>query len=157
MREEASSFWLMKEAGGAPFMSIPLPWLGGKEFLQLARPPVIVFRVRLRIALRGYIRPDFRVFSIQAQPTVETWLGIRLDRLRGTFRFTDSAVDTFVRVNNKHVFTFVEAIDRTDLNAVEVFALDAVLNHNISHISILATIPSSIGEGFSYSGRYGAA
>lgn len=138
-------------------MSIPLPWLGRKEFFQLARASIIVFRVRLRLALRRYIGPNFRIFGIQAQPTVETWLGIRLDRLCGTFRFTDPAVDTFVRVNNKHVFTFVKAIDRTHLNAIQVFALDAVLNHNVGHIAILATIRSSIGEGFSYSDRYGAA
>jgi hypothetical protein len=128
-------------------MSIALPWLRRKEFFQFTRPPVIVFGVGLWVPLRRYIGPCFRVFSIQPKPTVETWLCIRFNCLRRTFGLANATVDTFVGVNNKHVFSLIEAIDGTNFNAIQVFALDTILDHNVSHIAILATILSSIGEG----------
>src|SRR5665811_2567394 len=44
-----------------------------------------------------------------------------------------SAIDALFRVNDEHVFAFVEAIDRTHLHAVHVFALDAVVGDDIGH------------------------
>jgi len=58
----------------------------------------------------------------------------RLDRALGN---TQRAVDALVRINHQHVGSFPEAIHRTHINTIGVFALDAGLNHNVSH-SILS-------------------
>jgi hypothetical protein len=36
-------------------------------------------------------------------------------------------------VNDEHVLAFIEAVDWTDLDAVHVFALDAVVGDDVSH------------------------
>jgi hypothetical protein len=40
-------------------------------------------------------------------------------------------------VNDEHVLALVEAIDRADLDAVHVFALDATFDDDISHFRAL--------------------
>jgi hypothetical protein len=36
-------------------------------------------------------------------------------------------------MDDEHVFAFVKAIDRTDLDTVHVFALDAIVDDDIGH------------------------
>ena len=50
-----------------------------------------------------------------------------------TFRNARLAVDAFFRMNEQNRFTFVEAFDRTDNNAVCVFAVEARLSNDMSH------------------------
>jgi hypothetical protein len=38
-------------------------------------------------------------------------------------------------MNDEHVLAFVETVDRTDLDAVHVFAFDAIVGHDIGHRS----------------------
>jgi hypothetical protein len=52
---------------------------------------------------------------------------------RGTFRFTQGAVNAFIRVNHEEIGAFVEAVNGAYINAVRVFALDTVLYNNVSH------------------------
>src|SRR3954471_8075458 len=54
----------------------------------------------------------------------------RLDRALGN---AQRAVDAFVRIDDEHVRPFAEAIDRADVDAVGVLALDAGFGHNVSH------------------------
>src|SRR5690606_12938115 len=60
-------------------------------------------------------------------------LGVGKDRLGRAFRLAHAAVDALVGVDDEHVLALVEAIDRTDLDAVHVLALDAVVRDHIGH------------------------
>ena len=48
----------------------------------------------------------------------------------GNARF---AVDTFFRVDHQNCFTFVEALDRANHDAVGVFAVEAWFGNDVSH------------------------
>ena len=56
-----------------------------------------------------------------------------LDRLDGTFRFAQGAVDALIRINDQKIRALMEAIDGTDLDAVHVFALDAGFGDHERH------------------------
>jgi hypothetical protein len=60
-------------------------------------------------------------------------LGVGLDGVDRAFRLAHPAVDALVRVNDEHILAFIEAIDRANLDAVGVFALDAVLVDDVRH------------------------
>jgi hypothetical protein len=49
------------------------------------------------------------------------------------FRFAKSAIDAFLGVDDEHVGTFMEAINRADFYAVHVLALDAVFGNDKCH------------------------
>ena len=53
--------------------------------------------------------------------------------LSRTFRLAHAAVDALVGMDDEHVLAFVEAVDRTHLHAVHVFALDAVVGDDEGH------------------------
>jgi len=57
------------------------------------------------------------------------------DRRDRTFRNAGFAVDTFLRMDKENGFTFVEAFNRADHNAVRVFAVEARLSNNMSHVT----------------------
>src|SRR5262249_12714153 len=54
-------------------------------------------------------------------------------RIHRAFRLANATVDTLVRVNDEHVFAFVEAVDRTNLYAIGELTLDAVLIDDVGH------------------------
>jgi hypothetical protein len=60
-------------------------------------------------------------------------LRVGLDRLGGALRFANPAIDAFVRMNDEHVLALIEAVDRTDFDAIHVFALDAIFQDHIGH------------------------
>ncbi|GGA35162.1 hypothetical protein GCM10011499_00560 [Pelagibacterium lentulum] len=64
---------------------------------------------------------------------VQAAFGIGLDGFGGAFRLANAAIDAFVRMDDEHVFAFVEAVDRTDLNAVGIFAFDAIISNDVGH------------------------
>ncbi len=55
------------------------------------------------------------------------------DRRYRTFGNAGFAVDTFLRMDKQNGFTFVEAFDRTNNNAVRVFTVEARFSNNMSH------------------------
>lgn len=61
------------------------------------------------------------------------WISIRLDRLGGTFRFADTAVDAFVGVDDEEILTLVKTVDRAHFHTVRVLAANAVVGHDIRH------------------------
>src|SRR2546421_2760576 len=56
------------------------------------------------------------------------------DRFHRAFGNTQRAVDAFVRIDYEHVRTFAEAVDRADVDAVGVLALDAAFGDDVSHL-----------------------
>jgi hypothetical protein len=104
------------------------------EFVRLALP---LLRVSGGIPFDRNIRPSFRVVSVELEPLLSARFGIRLDRLDRTFRLAHAAIDAFVRMDDEHVLTLVEAIDGADLHAIHQFALDATLVDNVGQLIVL--------------------
>src|SRR5262249_40152584 len=65
------------------------------------------------------------------------------DRFNWANRFTSAAVDALVRVDIEFIFFFelrlvfsgMNAIDRTDVDAGGIFSVDAGLGNNVGHLS----------------------
>ena len=89
-----------------------------------------------RFALDGDVGPVLRHVRIELQPLLQTRFGVGLDGLGGTFGFAHAAIDAFVWMNDEHVLAFVEAVDRTNLHAIHIFALDAVFGDDIGHACV---------------------
>ena len=89
--------------------------------------------VRWRGLLGCNVRPGVGELTVDLQPLLNVRFRIRLNGVNRAFRFADAAVDAFVRMDDEHVLALVEAINRTDLNAIGVFALNAFFVHDIGH------------------------
>ena len=81
----------------------------------------------------GNHRPGFRILAIELHPFVHIRFGIGADCVGRALRFTHTAVDAFIRMDDQHVFTFIEAVHRTDFHTVGVFTGDAVVGDDIGH------------------------
>jgi len=104
-----------------------------KIFLEFALDPFEFLGVSRRILLLGNIRPSFGKFGVDLEPFLQARLGIRLDGVGRALRFAYAAIDAFVRMDDQHVVTLVEAIHGADLNAVGIFAFDAGFGDDVSH------------------------
>ena len=60
---------------------------------------------------------------------------IGLNRVGRAFRLADAAVDAFVGMDDEHVLAFVEAVDGTNLDAIHLLALNAVVRDDVGHIA----------------------
>src|SRR5690625_2079739 len=89
--------------------------------------------IRHRVGLDRDPWPDFRVSLVQLDPGFEIWLGIGEDCVGRTFRLADPAIDALVRMDDEHVLAFIEAVHRTDFDAIRVFAQDTVIRDDIGH------------------------
>jgi hypothetical protein len=56
-----------------------------------------------------------------------------LDRFDRAFGDANGAIDAFIRVDDQHVRSFAKAVDRTDVDAVGVFAANAGLGDDMGH------------------------
>src|SRR5690606_21341314 len=132
--------------GQGRWISIPLAGLLRKVLLELFGNTVPLLGVGGRIPLFGDIGPNRGVPGVTLQPRLEPPLGIGRDRLGRAFRLADAAGDGLVGVDDEHVLALVEAIDGTDLDAVEVFALNAVVGDDIGHqASLVLNSPGFAG------------
>ena len=127
--------------------SVALSGLGGEIELELAFDTVHFLGFRHRVALDRDIRPDCRIFGIELQPFVETRLRIGLDGFGGTFRFAHTAIDAFIGIDREEIFTLVKAVDGADLNAIGIFAADAIVGHDICHDELQNMQAGSVGFG----------
>jgi len=127
---------------GAGNGSIALTRFGRKKFCEFVGSAVEFLGVGRRLSLSRYIWPRFGVFSIQLKPKSKVGFGVRLDGFRRAFRLADAAVNALVRMNDEHIVALIEAIDRTHLHAVQVFAFYAVFNDHISHTHFLMNGPA---------------
>ena len=108
------------------------PHVGARRRLSQARTPSSLIApvncpgldwVKSKMsACRAFRRSPSRQKAVRAS----RWLAAGRNRLRGALRLADAAIDALVRMDDQHVFAFVEAVHRTDLHAVHVLAADAV-------------------------------
>ena len=66
--------------------------------LELAGLAIELFRIRWRLTLCNNVRPDPRIFGIDAEPFFKSGRGVRLDRVDWAFRLANTAIDAFVRI-----------------------------------------------------------
>src|SRR3546814_17586093 len=61
--------------------------------------------------------------------------GLRIGQSRRgrAFRFAHAAVDALVRVDDQHILALVETVHGANLDAIHIFAADAVIGHDIGH------------------------
>src|SRR5437764_697509 len=64
---------------------------------------------------------------------IKPGLGVGLDRIDGTFGLAHPAIDTLVGIDDEHVLAFIEAVHRTDLDAIHVLAADASIGDDVGH------------------------
>src|SRR5690606_30959835 len=89
--------------------------------------------IRRGIALDGDIGPGLGIFLVQLDPGFEAGFGVWADGVGRALGLADPAVDALVGMDDEHVLAFVEAVDRTDLDAVSVLAPDAVIRDDVGH------------------------
>ena len=85
----------------------------------------------------GDVRPDLRVLTIDLKPLFESRFSVRLYRIDWTFRLTNTAVDAFVGVDDKHVLTLVKAVNWTNLDTVHLLTFDATLIDDVGQSRLL--------------------
>ena len=106
--------------------------------MEFVRLPLPILRVRRGRFLSRNVWPDFRVLGIQQQPFLKPRIGVRLDRVDRAFRLADAAINAFVRVDDEHVLTFVEAVHRAHFDAVHNLAANAALVNDVGQLSALS-------------------
>jgi len=90
--------------------------------------------------LRGDIWPDPSIFSINREPFFHSGLGVRLDRVDRAFRLANTTIDAFVRVDDEHVLTLIEAVHRTYLDTVHVLTFDTAFIDDVGQLSLLLAV-----------------
>jgi hypothetical protein len=119
--------------GQAGCPSVTFPGFSGKVFFKLAIHSVIIVGVGGRILLDRNIGPFFGIFGVDLKPLLQSGFGIRFDGVDRALRFTDTAIDAFIRMDDQHVLAFVETVDRAYFDAIGIFASDAVVVDNVCH------------------------
>ena len=102
--------------------------------LELVGHALPLFCIRRRRLLGRDVRPDLRELRIEAEETLQARLSVGLDRFDRAFGLADAAVDAFVGMDDEHVLALVEAIHGAHLDAVHVFALDAIIVDDVGHL-----------------------
>ena len=108
------------------------------EFIGYIHKVVGIGRCRL---LPRDVGPNRRVLAVEVEPLFKSRFRIRLDSVNRAFRLANTAIDAFVRVDDEHVLTLVEAIHRAYLHAVRVLAANAALVDDVGHVSLLSGRP----------------
>src|SRR5262249_7795177 len=92
--------------------------------------------IERRRSLRDDVRPQRGVLVIKIEPA---GLGSRDGVWKNCFGralwHANAAVDALVWVNDEHILTEIEAVDGADLDAIHVFAFDAVVGDDMGHHS----------------------
>lgn len=106
------------------------------QLLRYAVPLVGVIGGR---DLPGENRPPRGEVPVELEKVLLTWWDLLLgeDRLCRTLLDAQSAVDTFLGIDYEHIRCRMEAVHRTDFDAVGVFASDAVLGDYVCHGMLL--------------------
>lgn len=101
--------------------------------VKLAFNTIKLFSALRRITLDRDVWPFWRIFRVNFQPLVESWLGVWLDSISWALRLTNAAVNAFIRVDYQHVFAFVKAIHGANFHAIHIFAFNAVFSDDVGH------------------------
>jgi hypothetical protein len=115
--------------------SVTLTWVGGK-LGELPRFTIMFLGVGRCVPLDRDVRPLRSIFRVDGEPLFQTGFCIRLDGFCGAFGFAYAAVDAFIGMNDQHVLALIEAVDGAHLNAVHIFALDAIFGDDVGHIGV---------------------
>src|SRR3954469_8966637 len=118
---------------GARPRSFAFAGVGGEVLLEFIRFTFVRVRVGGCRALPGDVGPLHRELGIHLQPLLSLAVGVGNDRVGRTLGLAYPAVDALVGMDDQHVVALVEAVDRADLHAVHVFALDAVFGDDVGH------------------------
>lgn len=92
--------------------------------------------------------PFSRIFSVHFQPCFRLRINVRHDGFNRTFRLTDAAIDTFIRVDDERVFAFVEAVYRADFHAIGVLTGNADVGHYKGHGVSIANFAAGARRSF---------
>lgn len=109
-----------------------------EEFFKLAFHTLKVLAVCRAFAIYSDVWPLFGILRIYLEPLfkIRAWLCVRFDRIGRAFGFTHATVNTLVWMDNQHVFTLVETINRANFNAIHIFALNAFIVDDIGHFTL---------------------
>ncbi len=102
--------------------------------VRLAFPILGIWR---RLTFYRDVRPDLGVSSIHLEPLFESRFSVRLDRINRALRLANTAIDAFVRVDDEHVLTLIEAVHRTYLDTVHVLTFDTAFIDDVGQLSLL--------------------
>jgi hypothetical protein len=109
-----------------------------------------VVRVSRRLFHLSNDRPLFGQFCIEGKKVLLILWEILFSvyRIHGALRLAQAAVNALLRIDYQKVWTFVEAIDGTDLDTICEFASDARIADNISHVISPRKIRAGRSVGF---------
>ena len=103
--------------------------------LELVRPVVPLVCIDRRLLAFADDGPDLGQFGIERREgdlrVGNVVLGV--DCLGWTFGNAERAIDALVRIDYKKIRSFVETVDRADIDTVREFALDTVLGNDVGH------------------------
>jgi hypothetical protein len=84
--------------------------------------------------------------GIDLEPLFESRLSVRLDRINRALWLANTAIDAFIRVDDEHVLTLIEAVDRTYLDTVHVLTFDAAFIDDVGQLSLLPAARPAKGD-----------
>src|SRR6185295_14947929 len=111
-----------------------------REQVCLVRLPLPVLGIWRWLTLYGDVWPDLSISSIDLEPLFESRLSVRFDRIDRAFRLANTAIDAFVRVDDKHVLTLIEAVHRTYLDTVHVLTFDTAFIDDVGQSGLLPAV-----------------
>src|SRR3954469_23956586 len=113
--------------------SVSLAGRSGEIFVELAFFALMLVGVGGAVLLASNVGPLGRIGGVDLEPLLKAAFGVGQNRLGRAFGFAHAAIDAFGRIDDEHVLAFVEAVDRTDLDAIHIFALNAGIGDDVSH------------------------
>ncbi len=99
------------------------------------------------VVLARDVGPLGREIGVELQPFFKPALGVGQDRLGRAFGLADAAIDAFVGIDGEHILALVETVDRTDLDAVHIFAFNAGVGDDVGHGEKAPSSLRSLGRG----------
>ena len=127
---QSNSHWAVPGWGCA---QSPVPDSGEKNFSNLPGTPSKSLPSSGGSFLTVMLAQVLAYWALSSSHFSRPRLGIGLDGLRRAFWLTHATVDAFVRMDDEHIFALVEAVHRTDLHAIHVFALNAIFDDDVGH------------------------
>ena len=105
-------------------------------FGELAGLSIKGFGVSRCFALDRDIGPLASEIRVQLQPAFKSRFAIWFDSICRAFGLANPAIYAFIGMNDEHVLAFIEAVDGANLDAVHVFALNAIVRDDIGHLAV---------------------
>jgi hypothetical protein len=103
-------------------------------FLKLTGFLFELFAVRRRLFFERDHRPKLSIFGIDRKPfAIRFIFCVRHDCVDRAFGFAHAAINALIRMDDEHVFAFVEAVHWTDFDAVHELAFNAFVFDDVSH------------------------